>query len=64
LPHGDGWTLIVTGSAFGEQVISYDENTGEYTYVWKTSKNWAGTCRQLLVKLKDGETYRAYFQFT
>jgi subtilisin family serine protease len=44
--------------------LSYDENTGEYTYVWKTSKNWAGTCRQLLVRLKDGETYRAYFQFT
>jgi subtilisin family serine protease len=48
----------------GSSGLSYDEKTGEYTYVWKTSKNWAGSCRQLVVKLRDGETYRAYFQFT
>jgi hypothetical protein len=31
--------------------------------VWKTNKAWAGTCRQLVVKLADDTYYRAYFQF-
>lgn len=50
----------VTVNASG---LNYDEETGQYTYVWKTSKDWAGSCRRLTVKLRDGETYRAYFQF-
>ncbi len=51
----------VTANSSG---LSFDETTGQYTYVWKTSKNWANTCRQLVVKLKDGRTYRAYFQLS
>ena len=43
--------------------LSYDETTGQYTYVWKTSKSWAGTCRQLVVKLNDGKEYRTSFRF-
>ena len=30
-------------------------------YVWKTDKAWAGTCRQLDVKLNDGTTHSAKF---
>ena len=36
----------------------------QYTYVWKTNKAWAGTCRQLVVKLDDGTYHRANFNFT
>ena len=47
----------------GNSSISYDPTTDMYTYVWKTSKAWAGTCRQLIVQLNDGVTYYAAFQF-
>jgi hypothetical protein len=31
--------------------------------VWKTSKSWAGTSRQLVVKFKDGTKGEASFAF-
>ena len=43
---------------------AYDPATDTYTYVWKTHKAWAGTCRQLVVKLEDGTFHQANFQFT
>jgi hypothetical protein len=48
----------------GASSISYDPVTGIYTYVWKTDKAWAGTCRQLNVQFIDGKTYTLYFTFT
>jgi uncharacterized protein len=44
--------------------LSYDPASDTYTYVWKTDKGWAGTCRQLVVKLVDGTSHRANFEFT
>jgi hypothetical protein len=35
----------------------------KYNYVWKTEKSWAGTCRQLIVKLIDGTEHLANFKF-
>jgi len=35
--------------------LTYDILSGEYSYIWKTDKSWAGSCRQLVVKLVDGE---------
>ncbi|MDX2007585.1 MAG: ExeM/NucH family extracellular endonuclease [Meiothermus sp.] len=43
--------------------LSYDPASGLYTYVWKTDRSWAGTCRQLVVRYTDGTTYRANFNF-
>jgi hypothetical protein len=34
-----------------------------YTYVWKTSSAWAGSCRKLLVTLVDGSRHEALFRF-
>ena len=34
---------------------------GQYKYVWKTDKAWAGTCRQLIVQLRDNTVHRATF---
>jgi len=34
-----------------------------YTYMWKTSSAWAGTCRKLVVTLPDGSTHAALFHF-
>jgi|GEM_PF-1170563 Arabinogalactan endo-1,4-beta-galactosidase len=43
--------------------LTYDPATGEYKYTWKTAKSWAGTCRQVIVKLDDGTDHRANFRF-
>ena len=47
----------------GGSSLSYDPSTDQYTYVWKTNKSWAGTCRQLVVVLKDGSVHIANFSF-
>ena len=44
--------------------LSYNPSTDQYSYVWKTDKAWAMTCRQLVVKLNDGTSHHANFQFT
>lgn len=36
---------------------------GQYVYVWKTDKEWAGSCRELVVKLLDNTVHTATFQF-
>jgi YVTN family beta-propeller protein len=56
----DGIEETVTA---GSSSLSYDSSTGTYTYVWKTEKIWANTCRQLVVKLNDGTFHRANFKF-
>ena len=48
----------------GGSSLSYDATAGQYIYVWKSEKAWAGTCRQLQVKLADGTYHYANFNFT
>jgi len=43
--------------------LSYDTKAKQYNYVWKTEKSWSGTCRQLTVKLVDGQSYLLNFIF-
>jgi len=47
----------------GSSTLTYDSLSDRYQYVWKTEKSWRGTCRQLMVKLRDGSTHVARFQF-
>ena len=47
----------------GGSSLSYDAESDTYTYVWKTEKLWAGTCRQLIVRLNDGSERVAFFKF-
>jgi hypothetical protein len=48
----------------GGSSLQYDATTGQYIYVWKSDKSWAGSCRQLQVKFADGTTQVANFSFT
>jgi hypothetical protein len=48
----------------GSSSLSYDVATGVYTYVWKTEKAWANTCRLLTLRLADGAEYSALFKFS
>ena len=41
--------------------LSYHSDGDQYSYVWKTDKSWAGSCRQLTLRLADGP--QALFQF-
>jgi hypothetical protein len=50
----------VTASSSG---LSYSAGTDRYVYVWKTNKQWAGTCRKFVLKLVDGSTHTADFKF-
>jgi hypothetical protein len=56
----DGVEETLTAGASG---LQFDALSGQYTYVWKTDKAWAGTCRQLVLTLTDGTTQRANFAF-
>jgi hypothetical protein len=45
----------------GGSTLTYSPDT--YHYNWKTESSWAGTCRQLVVKLNDGSEHIALFKF-
>ena len=36
---------------------------GVFQYPWKTSSEWAGTCREFVLTRADGKQHRAYFRF-
>ncbi len=62
LSQGSGDVLLTDTP--GNSGLSYDPRTDTYTYVWKTEKAWAGTCRRLVVGFADGSVRTADFSFT
>ena len=48
----------------GGSSLQYDATSGQYIYVWKSDKAWAGSCRQLQLAFADGSTQAANFSFT
>ena len=53
---------MVSTATAGKSTLQYDASTGQYTYVWKTDKNWRGTCRQLTLRFADGSVQMLKFQ--
>jgi len=60
----------VTCSSAGESTISgtlapsgLTAQGFSYTYVWKTSPGWAGSCRKFVLTLADGSRHEALFRF-
>ena len=47
----------------GGSDFTYDAATDRYKYVWRTDRSWKGTCRQLVIRLRDGSEKRANFRF-
>ncbi len=43
--------------------LTYDATSGQYKYVWKTLKTYAGFCYQLKFAFVDGTTQAANFKF-
>ena len=44
--------------------LKYDSKSGVYSYVWRTSTDWKGTCRQLVLVLSDGIPKYVNYLFT
>lgn len=47
----------------GGSGLSYSGGADQYHYVWKTDKQWKGTCRILAVRFIDGTDHFAKFRF-
>ncbi len=61
---GSGTTDVIDQTVTaGASSLSYNATTDTYSYVWKTDKAWKNTCRQLTLKLNDGSSHQANFQF-
>ncbi len=55
--------LIEQTVSAGASSLAYDAGNDTYTYVWKTDRAWATTCRQLTLSFGDGSQQSALFQF-
>ncbi|MFE6964996.1 PxKF domain-containing protein [Agromyces sp. NPDC057679] len=47
----------------GGSSLSYDATAGQYVYVWKSDKSWAGKCGTFELGLDDGVVRTAKFKF-
>lgn len=47
----------------GSKKLRYKSKKNRYSYVWKTSKSWSGSCREFLLNLDDGSEHAAVFRF-
>jgi hypothetical protein len=54
---------IETTVMAGASSLQYDAAADQYTYTWKTSSNWGGTCSQFSLGLNDGSTHTFLVQF-
>ena len=60
---GAGVDDVEEAATAGGSTLAGPRDYQPYTYVWKTDKAWAGTCRELLVRFVDGTIHVARFQF-
>ena len=63
-PTGATIDVVEETTASSTSGLVFDPATGRYAFVWKTEKAWTGSCRELQLMFRDGETYRARFTFT
>jgi len=54
---------VAETAASGNSTLTYDATSDTYSYIWKTDKAWANTCRRLTVRFVDGTVAEADFQF-
>jgi hypothetical protein len=48
----------------GNNGLQYDPSTRTYSYIWRTLSSYTGTCQRFTLKLNDGTTHTALFQFS
>jgi hypothetical protein len=47
----------------GKTLLRYDTLANQFIYNWQTAKNWAGSCRRMVLTLNDGTRHYADFTF-
>jgi hypothetical protein len=60
---GDSQQIARAGQAKKKPSFEYDRRSDKYTMLWKTDRKWAGSCRELVLKLDDGSVHTARFEF-
>jgi hypothetical protein len=50
-----------SSTAFG--ALSYSTGPGRYMFMWQSDKSWAGSCKELLLSLRDGSVHAALVSF-
>jgi hypothetical protein len=58
-----GVDAVEVTTTAGASSLAYDGGQDRYSYVWKTDKAWANSCRVLILKFNDGTEQRAAFKF-
>ena len=58
---GRGPRISIPGSA---TQFTKQSDSDRYAFAWNTDESWAGTCRQLMLKLNDGTEHLAGFKFS
>jgi hypothetical protein len=48
----------------GVSTLTFNTTNQWYHLAWKTDPKWMGTCRELVVRLRDGTDHLARFKFT
>jgi hypothetical protein len=43
--------------------LVFRRRSARYVFLWRTERAWAGSCRQFMLRLKDGTVKRADFEF-
>jgi Tol biopolymer transport system component len=51
------------GATAASGTLSYNASIDRYTFLAGTDKSWTGTCKDLIVTLRDGTAHRARFVF-
>lgn len=52
----------VPATSAGGRGLTFDLSAGQYSFVWKTEKSWAGSCREFILRLDDGSAHSALFR--
>jgi hypothetical protein len=60
---GSPLAVVEETTTAGGSSLSYHAPTSVYTYVWKTDRAWAGSCRQLILHFNDGSSQVLQFEF-
>jgi hypothetical protein len=58
-----GCPSVSTDSSRAEGTLDYNPAVERYVFMWKTERAWVGTCRQLVLRLRDGSEHRANVRF-
>ena len=55
--------MLLNDVAIGGTGLSFDSATSTFTYNWDTNATWAGTCRNVVIRLIDGSRHTLFFKF-